>query len=105
MTMLEAMRADKHICPLLSIGQAKPVPCAGKLCAWLDSLTGCCSVFTGAESIRDAADQINSLNIILEGMEENAPASVCGTDGDGVEQIEKAVSTSNDTREPEEKQW
>lgn len=42
---------------------------------------------------------------IEQGTQQKAPASAANTDGDGVEQIKQAVSTSNDTRKPEETQW
>lgn len=99
--MIAVERADRSLCPLQSIGQVEPVPCAGKLCAWWDGLTGFCSVFTGADGIRYVGEQINALNIILEGMEENAPASAANTDGGGVERIKTDVSTPTITENGE----
>lgn len=99
--MIEVERAARRLCPLQSIGQVEPVPCAGKLCAWWDGLTGFCSIFTGADGIRYIGEQLCALNIILEGVEENAPASAANTDGDGVERIKTGVSTPTITENGE----
>ena len=99
--MSEIARTDKPLCPLQSMGQAEPVPCAGKLCAWWDWLAGFCSVFTGADSIRDAAAQISALTVSLEEMDKNAPASAANTDGDRVERMKTGVSTPTITENGE----
>ena len=58
------------ICPLLTIaamcndhGLAK---CPRNGCAWWDRLAGSCWIASGADCIREAANQLNALNIILE---------------------------------------
>lgn len=96
--MIEITRTGKALCPLQSIGQAEPVPCAEGLCAWWDGIAGFCSVLAGAEYIRDVAEQVCDLAIILERMEKNAPASAANTDrGKSGTDLTGPVSASNDT--------
>ena len=80
--MTDLVRTDRALCPLRSIGQAEPVPCAGKLCAWWDGPLGYCSMLTLADSMRGVESQTGALTVALENLEKSVPASVTSTSGD-----------------------
>ena len=86
--MSDARRENMPICPLQSVGQAAPVPCSGKLCAWWDRLNATCFVPCMAEGVNIIADVLGTLT------EEKAPASDGDADGDEWGNAETPVSGS-----------
>ena len=60
------------ICPLLfaSAADIEDFECRPDRCAWWDRLAGTCCLVSGADNIREAANQLNALNIILEKKQE-----------------------------------
>lgn len=90
------------ICPLIAANSpVHMAKCREDGCAWWDGPMGFCSVFAATERIRGIEQQLNVLNIILE---ENEPPRSGVTERleGGTELI--AASTSNDTKNEEEKQ-
>lgn len=90
--MTDLVRTDRALCPLRSIGQAEPVPCAGKLCAWWDGPLGYCSIFTLADSMRGVESQTGALTVALENLEKSVPASVTSTSGDEAGSVRQNIS-------------
>lgn len=54
-------------CPLVAKVGA---PCYGDRCAWWNRIMGMCAITTGMDSIREVSNQLNALNIILEGKQD-----------------------------------
>ena len=90
--MTDLVRTDRALCPLRSIGQAEPVPCAGKLCAWWDGPLGYCSIFTLADSMRGVESLTGALTVALENLEKSVPASVTSTSGDEAGSVRQNIS-------------
>ena len=90
--MTDLVRTDRALCPLRSIGQAEPVPWAGKLWAWWDGPLGYCSIFTLADSMRGVESQTGALTVALENLEKSVPASVTSTSGDEAGSVRQNIS-------------
>lgn len=70
------------ICPLLAVGNpAHMAKCRGDGCAWWDHLSGSCCMASGADYLRDVADQIDTLT-----RTKKTPASAANADEGKVEQ-------------------
>ncbi len=84
------------ICPVLAVGNpVHMAKCREDGCAWWDHLAGSCCMVSGADYLRDVADQIDALS-----RTKKAPASAANAGGGGVEQnLPGTDSTSHDTRE------
>ena len=78
-----------NICPLRAIADIGttngPAVCVEERCAWWDCLARSCCMVSGADYLRDVADQLDGLNIALE-HEKTAHAATNNMDGDGEKQ-------------------
>ncbi|MBD5130475.1 MAG: hypothetical protein HDT43_11250 [Ruminococcaceae bacterium] len=91
-----------NICPLLAVGNPVHMSkCREDGCAWWDRLGGACWIASGADCIREAANQLNALNIIIEAQgQEESPASAANAgEGEGGTDLTGPNSTSNDNTE------
>lgn len=58
------MDKDRKVCPLDTDDIS--APCCEDKCAWWDSLSGHCYIATGADAIRDVANNIDVMCTILD---------------------------------------
>ena len=83
------------ICPVLAVGNpVHMAKCREDGCAWWDHLAGSCCMVSGADYLRDVADQIDALS-----RTKKAPASAANAGGGGEQNLPGTDSTSHDTRE------